>query len=113
MLVVLLFACRLLTSRTPKPAVIWGAGGYLALLHVVSLYGLLTSTRFETALPTLTLLTFPFSASLGDTAFPQGFSTVAGLASNYVRYVVCFGSLDALLLVGLLSTVTRSRMKPR
>ncbi len=113
MLVALFFVCRFLAARTPRPAVLWSGAAYLGLLHLICLYGLLTSTRFDTALAHLTLLTFPFSMSLEDTAYPQGFSTMAGLASNYVRYVVCFGSLNALLLAGFLSIVVRSRSEPR
>ena len=105
MLAALTLLCSFLAARTPRPLVLWSGCAYLGLLHLVCLYGLLTSPRFDTAFAHLTLLTFPFSMSLEDTAFPQGFATVAGLASNYVRYVVCFGGLNTLLLMGFLSIV--------
>jgi hypothetical protein len=98
-----LLLCRYLAARTPRPAILWVAGAYWSLLHLIYLYGLLTPDRFAGALAPLTLCTFPMS--LGEGVFPQGFVTLADLAANYVRYVVCFGGMNTLLLAGLLALI--------
>ncbi len=104
-----LLLCRFLAARTPRPAVLWGAAGYWTLLHLICVYGMLGSQRFEGALAQLTLFTFPWSMSLADTLFLQGFATLPDLAANYVRYVLCFGGMNALLLAGLLVLVLPDR----
>jgi hypothetical protein len=95
--------CRFLAAHTRKPAVVWATGGYWGFLHLICLYGLLTSTRFDSGLAQLTLFTFPMSMFLDDTHIMQGFGSLVDLAGNYVRYVLCFGGLNALLLACFLA----------
>lgn len=97
--------CLWLTHRSARPAVVWGSCGYWALLHVVALAGLLTSTQFETAIAPITLLTFPFSALVAENHWLPGFATLPGLAANYVRYVVWYGGLNTLLVWWFLAAV--------
>ena len=101
--------CRILAAHVRKPAAAWAAGAYWAFLHFVCIYGLVTSTRFDTALAQLSLLTFPFSMFVGDTLLMQGFGTLPDLATNYVRYVVCFGGLNTLLIAAWLTLVAPRR----
>lgn len=101
--------CRFLAARTPKPASIWGPGIYLILLHLVYLYGLLASRGFAGTLPQLTLLTFPASSNVGNPLIRQAFMTLPDLAANYVRYVLCFGGVDALLIAGFLALAVPGR----
>jgi hypothetical protein len=94
--------CRLLAARTQKSAPVWAAGGYLILLHLICLYGLLTSTRFGTAFAQLAICTFPGSALVTDTLTMRGFGSLGDLAINYVRFVCFCGGLNALLIAGCL-----------
>ncbi len=96
---------RLLVARTRRPSAVWAAVGYIALLHGICLYGLATSPLFSNALPQLSLFTFPFSALVGDTHMNEGFAALPDLAANYVRYVLCFGGLNAGLIAGFLLLV--------
>jgi hypothetical protein len=105
----ILLLCRLLAARTPRPASIWGPGIYLIVLHLVYIYGLLAGRGFAGALPQLTLLTFPASANVGNPLIRQGFMTMLDLAANYVRYVLCFGGIDALLIAGFLAFAVPTR----
>jgi hypothetical protein len=100
---------RLLAVRTRRPAAVWAAAGYVAVLHGICLYGLTTSSLFGNALPQLTLFTFPFSALVGDTHMNEGFATLPDLAANYVRYVLCFGGLNAGLIAGFFLLVMPAR----
>jgi len=95
-------SCRLLATRTQRPTPIWSAGCYLLLLHLICLYGLLTSTRFGTAFAQLTVWTFPGSALVTDTLDMQGFGSLSDLAINYLRFVCFCGGLNALLIAGCL-----------
>jgi hypothetical protein len=109
----LLFVARLLALRSRRPAAVWAAAGYLSLLHGICLYGLITSYLFGNALPQLTLFTFPFSAIVGDTHMNEGFGSLPDLTANYVRYVLCFGGVDAMLIVGFFSLVLPERTPAR
>lgn len=101
---------RLLAVRIRRPAAAWSAAGYLMLLHAIFLYGLTTSSLFGNALPQLTLFTFPFSVLVGDTHMNEGFATLPDLAANYVRYVLCFGGLNAALIAGFFALVVPVRV---
>ena len=109
-LVLSLLLCRRLAARSSRPAMIWAPGGYWALLHLVGIYGLVSSTRFENGLAPLSLLTFPLSVAVSATIRMEGFARPADLAINYLRYFVCCGGLNVLLIAGfvvLLSTKVR------
>jgi hypothetical protein len=108
-LAALLPLAHLLVVRTRRPAAVWAAAGYLLLLHGICLYGLTTSSLFGNALPQLSLFTFPFSVLVGDTHMNEGFATLPDLAANYVRYVLCFGGLNAALIAGFFSLVLPAR----
>ncbi len=110
-LLAVLLASRFLSLRSSRPVAVWGAGGYLALLHGIAIFGLATGTRFDTALAQMTLCTFPFSMSLFDTNRMQGFATPHDLAVNYVRYILYFGGLNAMLFAGFLVIVVPSRRR--
>jgi hypothetical protein len=109
----LLLLARLLAVRSRWPTAVWAAAGYLSLLHAICLYGLLTSYLFGNALPQLTVFTFPFSIIVGDTHMNEGFGSLPDLTANYVRYVLCFGGLNALLIASFFSLVTSARAPGR
>jgi hypothetical protein len=101
----ILAVCRRLAVRSRRPAVVWGSGGYFAFLHLLSLVGMLTSTRFDAALAQLTLFTFPLSILVADGRVGAGFGTLPDIAINYMRYVVCLGGLNTVLFAGFLTLV--------
>lgn len=108
-LVLLSLLCRWLAARVRRPAAVWGAGAYLALVHLVCLAGLLTSSNFDSGLAPLTLLTFPFSITVANDHYLPGFDTLPALTSNYVRYVLYFGGLNTLLIGAFLLLVVPTR----
>ena len=101
----ILALCRWLAARSRRPAVVWGAGGYFAFLHLLSLVGVLTSTLFDGALAQVTLFTFPFSLLAADGRAGAGFGTLSDMTTNYLKYLVLFGGLNTALIAVFLTLV--------
>ena len=97
-LLLLLLLCAWRAPHSRRPAVVWGVGGYFSLLHVIGIYGLLTSTQFETAFATLTLATFPWCMAVANVLRMHSFGTLHNLGANYIRYILVFGGLNAVLI---------------
>ena len=100
LLLALVAVCRWLSPRCRRPGVLWGVAIYFMSLLAVCMYGFLTSTRFETALGQLTMLTFPFSILTDHTIEQEGFGTLGGIANNFVRYVLVYGGVNGFILTG-------------
>jgi hypothetical protein len=112
-LLLLWLVTRLLARHASKPAVLWCMAGYLGLIHLVALAGLLTGQLFADSFPQLTLLTFPFSLSVSTGPYIPGFATLRDLGTNYVRYISLFGTMNSLILGGFLAFVVPDRTASR
>jgi hypothetical protein len=49
--------------------------------------------------------------SVADGEYIPGFGTLAGLWSNYVRYIVLFGTMNSLMLAGFLTLILPGRRR--
>ncbi len=97
-LLLLLPAFLLRARHSRYPALLYTSAGFLALLHVVWIVGLLSSPLFESGFATLELLTFPWSVAVIFDMTMGGFGTLPDLLTNYARFVLGFGGLQCLLL---------------
>ncbi len=95
----LLLLALMLRARTSRyPALLWTCAAYMALLHAVWIWGLLTSRLFESGFASLELLTFPWSMAVIFNRTMAGFGSTPSLLLNYFRFVLGFGGLQCLLL---------------
>ena len=94
----LLFFIFLRARYSRYPVILYTCGGYMALLHLVWIVGLLTSHYLENGFATLELLTFPWSMAVIFNMSMAGFTVLPELLLNYARFVLGFGGLQCLLL---------------
>ena len=107
----LLIAAALLRARRSRyPALLYTCAAYMVGLHAVWIAGLRARDSFASEFALLTLLTFPWSASVSTNMAMAGFDTLRHVTLNYARFVLGFGGLQCLLLTLL---IWELRLKPR